>query len=97
MLLLLPLEFLKVDKRAERKGMDICGFYHSHPDHPCAPSEYDRKMAWEGYLYIILSIKGGKFHDARAWIYDAGAGHFEEVMFKPHAPGGHHEHTSSPA
>jgi hypothetical protein len=54
-------------------------------------------MAWEGYLYIILSIKAGKFNDARAWFYDADAGHFKEVMFKSPAPGGHHEKTSPPA
>ena len=92
-----PLEFIDVDKWAEEAGLDICGFYHSHPNHPSAPSEYDGKMAWEGYLYLILSIKGGKFHDARAWTYDAGAGHFTEVMFKPLAPGGHHEESASPA
>jgi proteasome lid subunit RPN8/RPN11 len=92
-----PLEFIDVDKWAEEEGLDICGFYHSHPDHPSAPSEYDGKMAWEGYLYIILSIKAGKFNDARAWLYDADAGNFKEVMFKPPAPGGHHEQTSPPA
>lgn len=85
-----PLEFLDADKWAEEQGLDICGFYHSHPDHPSAPSEYDRKMAWEGYLYLILSVNGGKFHDARAWIYDSGEAHFNEVMFKPHALQPHH-------
>jgi proteasome lid subunit RPN8/RPN11 len=78
-----PLEFLDADKWAEEQGLDICGFYHSHPDHPSAPSEYDRKMAWEGYLYLILSVKGGKFHDARAWIYDSEKEHFNEAIFKP--------------
>ena len=92
-----PLEFIDVDDWAEEQGLDICGFYHSHPDHPSAPSEYDGKMAWEGYLYMILSIRAGKFNDARAWLYDADAGHFNEVMFKLPAPGGHHEGTSSPA
>ena len=92
-----PLEFIGVDKWAEEEGLDICGFYHSHPDHPSAPSEYDEKMAWEGYLYIILSIKANKFKDARAWIYDAGARRFEEVMFKPRAPDGRREETSPPA
>lgn len=91
-----PLEFLEVDKWAEEQGLDICGFYHSHPDHPSAPSAYDRKMAWEGYLYLILSVRGGKFHDARAWIYDADEEHFNEVMFKPHALQRHHEDPSSP-
>jgi proteasome lid subunit RPN8/RPN11 len=78
-----PLEFINVDKWAEEQALDICGFYHSHPDHPSAPSEYDRKMAWEGYLYLILSIDAGKFQDARAWIYDSERVHFKEVMFKP--------------
>jgi proteasome lid subunit RPN8/RPN11 len=78
-----PLEFMNVDKWAEEQALDICGFYHSHPDHPSAPSEYDRKMAWEGYLYLILSINAGKFQDARAWMYDSDQVHFKEVMFKP--------------
>ena len=80
-----PLEFLEADKRAEEQGLDICGFYHSHPDLPSAPSEYDQKMAWEGYLYLILSIKGGKFQDTRAWIYDSDEARFNEALMKPHA------------
>ena len=91
-----PLEFIDVDKWAEERGLDICGFYHSHPDHPSAPSEYDRKMAWEGYLYLILSIKDGKFHDARAWIYDSNEEHFQEVMFKPHPLQPLHQDPSHP-
>lgn len=79
-----PLEFLEVDKWTEEQDLDICGFYHSHPDHPAAPSEYDRKLAWEGYLYLIVSIQSGKFHDARAWICESHKGHFREVMFKPY-------------
>jgi proteasome lid subunit RPN8/RPN11 len=78
-----PNEFIDADKWADEQGLDICGFYHSHPDHPSAPSEYDRKMAWEGYLYLILSIKGGKYQDARAWIYDSDEEDFRELIFKP--------------
>lgn len=77
-----PLEFIEVDKRAEQDGVDICGFYHSHPDHPCAPSEHDRKLAWEGYLYVIVSITGGSFREAGAWIYDPDAKQFEKVLFQ---------------
>ena len=80
-----PLEFLQAQTEAEGWGGEVVGFYHSHPDHPSAPSEYDRKMAWEGYLYLILSVRGGKFHDARAWIYDSDIEHFKEIPFKPHA------------
>lgn len=91
-----PLEYLEADKRAEEQGLDICGFYHSHPDHPSAPSEYDGKMAWEGYLYLILSIRGGKFQDARAWIYDSDEEHFREVLFKPHPLQPLHQDPSHP-
>ena len=82
-----PLEFLEVEKWAEERGLDICGFYHSHPDHPSSPSEYDRNSAWEGYLYLILSIKGSTFNDARAWFYNQEAEHFKVVIFQPHNKG----------
>ena len=62
-----PRDFLKIFERGERAGLDICGFYHSHPDHPALPSSYDREMAWNGYVYLILEIRKGKFFAARAW------------------------------
>ncbi|MBW1999373.1 MAG: M67 family metallopeptidase [Deltaproteobacteria bacterium] len=74
-----PLEFLKMDETAESQDMDICGFYHSHPDHPPVPSEYDRRFALEGYLYLIVSIKKGYYSGTRAWSYDQDAGIFHEV------------------
>jgi proteasome lid subunit RPN8/RPN11 len=77
-----PHDFVEADKWAEQKQLDICGFYHSHPDHPSAPSEYDRKLAWEGYFYLIVSIKNKTFNDARAWIYESDGEHFREVMFE---------------
>ena len=74
-----PSEFIEVDRWAEKRGLDIGGFYHSHPDHPPAPSEHDRSLAWEGYLYLIVSIKAGIFDESRAWIYDQNKQHFDEV------------------
>ncbi len=44
------------------------GIYHSHPDHPPLHSPFDRERAWVDYVYIILSIRNGRFHEARAWI-----------------------------
>ncbi|UCF57199.1 MAG: M67 family metallopeptidase [Deltaproteobacteria bacterium] len=86
-----PLEFLEVDKWAEERELDICGFYHSHPDHPSVPSEYDQKSAWEGYLYLIVSIKGGKFDEATAWIWHPDGKHFKEVIFQSNANESHNE------
>jgi proteasome lid subunit RPN8/RPN11 len=76
-----PLEFIAVDQRAEQDAIEICGFYHSHPDHPCTPSEYDRKLAWEGYLYLIVSITAGKFKEAGAWMVEPNAKQFKQVIF----------------
>jgi len=77
-----PSEFIEVDRWAEQRGLDIGGFYHSHPDHPPAPSEHDRSLAWEGYLYLIVSVKSGIFDASRAWTYDQNQQHFDEVTVK---------------
>jgi proteasome lid subunit RPN8/RPN11 len=76
-----PVEFIKADEHAEQKGFDICGFYHSHPDHPCAPSEHDRKLAWESYLYLIISIIDGGFHEAGTWILEKDTKQFKKSHF----------------
>lgn len=81
--LLDPEEVLAVYKWAEEKDLDICGFYHSHPDHPPVPSEYDGSFAWEDYLYLILSINNGVFKASRAWKWNAEQERFEEVLVRP--------------
>ena len=43
-------------RRAER-GLDLLGWYHSHPDHPARPSEFDREHAWPWYSYVIVSVR----------------------------------------
>jgi len=77
-----PLEFLAIDQRTEQDGIGICGFYHSHPDHPCTPSEHDRELAWEGYLYVIVSITAGKFKEAGAWMFEPKAKQFKKAIFR---------------
>lgn len=67
-----PDEFLKVDLLAEEKGLEIRGFYHSHPDHNSHPSQYDIDHAWEGYIYLILSIKRGRISSATLWRLGSG-------------------------
>ena len=92
-----PREFLDVDQWAEERGLDICGFYHSHPDHPSTPSEYDQKMALEGYLYIIVSVEGGRFNDARAWLYSRKVGRFREVIVQTNDGEGYDKDFSIPS
>jgi len=63
-----PLEQLKVEKAARARGLDVLGYYHSHPDHPARPSNYDREHAWPWYSYIILSVEKGTPADLTSWV-----------------------------
>jgi proteasome lid subunit RPN8/RPN11 len=63
-----PMEQLRVDKDARRRGLDVVGYYHSHPDHPARPSNYDRDHAWPWYSYVILSVAKGQPEDMTSWV-----------------------------
>lgn len=65
--LITPDEMLSGERLAHAKQLEIIGFYHSHPDHPALPSEYDREHAWPIYSYIIASVKSGKACELRSW------------------------------
>jgi proteasome lid subunit RPN8/RPN11 len=56
-----PQELVKIQRQARNQGLDIVGFYHSHPDHPAQWSETDFAEAhWLGCSYIITSVDEGK-------------------------------------
>ena len=55
------------EKAARQQGLDVVGWYHSHPDHPAEPSQYDRDHAWPWYSYIIVSVANGKPQDMTSW------------------------------
>jgi proteasome lid subunit RPN8/RPN11 len=57
----------EAEKAAREKGIDVVGWYHSHPDHPAAPSQYDQDHAWPWYSYIIVSVANGKPQDMTSW------------------------------
>ena len=60
------------------KGLDILGFYHSHPDHPARPSEYDREHAWPWMSYIILSVQQQQPALMTSWVLAEDRTKFEE-------------------
>jgi proteasome lid subunit RPN8/RPN11 len=62
-----PLAILRADRDARHAGMEIVGFYHSHPDHPAVPSTTDRDLAWPAYIYVILHVEHQGVRDVRAW------------------------------
>ncbi|MDQ2731636.1 MAG: M67 family metallopeptidase [Armatimonadota bacterium] len=73
-----PKDFLRADRQARAEGLDILGIYHSHPDHPARPSEFDREHAWPYYSYIIFAVHGGKVVDAHSWLLNEDRAAFDE-------------------
>ena len=77
-----PGDFLRVDKIAEGQGLDIIGFYHSHPGYSCVPSSTDQELAWQGYIYLIVSLREGKKPEFKSWVLDeTGKKWVEEKIF----------------
>jgi proteasome lid subunit RPN8/RPN11 len=65
--LITPEEFREGEQYAEKSGLAVVGFYHSHPDHAAAPSAYDLDHAWPLYSYLIVSVAAGVAGDLRSW------------------------------
>jgi proteasome lid subunit RPN8/RPN11 len=53
-----PSDYQLAERRATELGGDLLGFYHSHPDHPARPSQYDLDHAWPTFAYIIVAVAG---------------------------------------
>ena len=62
-----PEDFRDAERAAAERGLDLLGWYHSHPDHPARPSEFDREHAWPWYSYVIVSVDGGVPKDLTSW------------------------------
>jgi proteasome lid subunit RPN8/RPN11 len=62
-----PDDYRVAEKKAKELGGDLLGFYHSHPDHPARPSQYDLDHAWPFFSYIIVSVREGKPELMTSW------------------------------
>jgi proteasome lid subunit RPN8/RPN11 len=62
-----PDDYRQAEKEARTAGAELLGFYHSHPDHPARPSQYDLDHAWPFFSYIIVSVRGGAPEDMTSW------------------------------
>ena len=60
-------DVLEAEKAARQHGLVVVGWYHSHPDHPARPSQFDREHAWPWYSYIIVSVMSGKPAEMTSW------------------------------
>jgi len=71
-----PRDHIRIQKEADAGGLDILGYYHSHPDHPAQASRFDTERAWAGYVYVIVSVANGEPVDANAFVADKDGGPF---------------------
>ena len=64
---LTPVDVRDAEAQAKSIGAEVLGWYHSHPDAPARPSEFDREHAWPWYSYIIVSVKAGQDQEMTSW------------------------------
>ena len=71
-----PRDHIRIQREADEAGLDIVGYYHSHPDHPAQASRFDTERAWAGYVYLIVAIHEGRAVDANCFVADQDGGPF---------------------
>lgn len=73
-----PAVWNRVDAELRKNKLEILGIYHSHPDHPSRPSEFDREHAWPVYSYVVIACEKGTKTLAQSWVINEETEHFEE-------------------
>lgn len=76
--LITPEDYMKAEMKADALGLNLIGVFHSHPDHPNRPSEFDRDWAQPFFSYIITSVEQGKAIASRSWLLKEDRSMFEE-------------------
>jgi proteasome lid subunit RPN8/RPN11 len=73
-----PADYRIAEQKATELGGELLGFYHSHPDHPARPSQYDLDHAWPTFAYIIVAVATGKSAAMTVWYLKEDRSSFEE-------------------
>ncbi len=76
--LIRPAELMRGERHARSRGLDVVGFYHSHPDVQAVPSAYDLEHAWPTYSYVVVSVRAGRAADLRSWEMESDRSRFNE-------------------
>lgn len=71
-------DYREAEKQAALLGGELLGFYHSHPDHPARPSQYDLDHAWPTFAYIIVSVADGTAKEMTVWFLKEDRSTFDE-------------------
>jgi len=81
-----PADYRAAERRARDRGAELLGFYHSHPDHPARPSQYDLDHAWPVFAYVIVSVRQGEPGDMTSWRLRDDRSAFEEERITVNGP-----------
>jgi proteasome lid subunit RPN8/RPN11 len=73
-----PSDYMMAERSARESGGELMGFYHSHPDHPARPSQFDLDHAWPNFAYVIVSVGSGNAGDMTVWWLKEDRSSFEE-------------------
>ena len=76
---LAPEDILAAGRSARGRGLDIVGFWHTHPDHPARPSQFDLDHAWTDYVYVICRVAWGVCEVINGFALPAAGEQFEQV------------------
>ena len=90
-----PEKFLQVDQRAREAGLDVIGFFHSHPDHPAEPSAFDHERAWPYYSYLIARVGEAQVAEIRCWRLAGESGALESEAWSEVDDAMERENTSA--
>lgn len=74
-----PGDIVAAERAARADGLDVVGFWHTHPDHPARPSRFDTERAWPDYVYVICSTTTAGVVEVRAWTLGEPGGEFAEL------------------
>lgn len=77
-----PQDWMRLEDEAEARGLSLVGYYHSHPDSPAVPSEYDREHALPNFIYVITSVNMGIAGDMLVWTLRADRGAFDQLLLE---------------
>ena len=78
--LIRPSDYQFVEQEATRLNRELLGFYHSHPDHPARPSQYDLDHAWPVFSYVIVSVREGLAAELTSWRLREDRAAFDEEL-----------------
>lgn len=73
-----PKDMIRIQRRVDDDGLDLVGYYHSHPDHPARASVFDTERCWAGPVYVIVSCEKGTVVDANAFVAVKDGGPFRD-------------------